>query len=69
LAPAKTPRAIIQRLHKEITGILNSPEVRKTFVSQGNEVVANTPAEFARVIQSEAAKWGTIGKQLGVKLD
>jgi tripartite-type tricarboxylate transporter receptor subunit TctC len=69
MAPAKTPRAVINKLQKEIAAIVNTPDVRQTFVSQGNEPLANTPDEFAKVIQSDADKWGAIGKKLGVKLD
>jgi tripartite-type tricarboxylate transporter receptor subunit TctC len=69
MAPAKTPRAVVNKLQKEIAAIVNTPDVRQTFVSQGNEPLANTPEEFAKVIQSDADKWGAIGKRLGVKLD
>ena len=69
MAPAKTPRPIVTRLHKEITAVANLPDVRQTVVSQGWEVVANTPEEFATIIQSDAEKWGAIGRRLGVKLD
>jgi len=69
MAPAKTPRAIVDRLQKEIAAIVNLPDVRQTFVSQGNKPLANTPAEFAKVIKNDADKWGALGKKLGVKLD
>lgn len=69
MAPAKTPRAIVDKLQKEIAAIVQIPEVRQTFVSQGNEPLANAPAEFARIIKADANKWGAIGKKLGVKLD
>ena len=69
MAPAKTPRAVVNKLQKEIAAIVNTPDVRQTFVSQGNEPLANTPDEFAKVIQADADKWGAIGKRLGVKLD
>ena len=69
MAPAKTPKAIVERLHREITGIVNTPEVRQFFVSQGNDVVAGTPAQFAKVIKDDADKWGAIGKKIGVTLD
>ena len=69
MAPAKTPKAIVERLHREITGIVNTPEVRQFFVSQGNDVVAGTPAQFAKVIKDDADKWGAIGKRIGVTLD
>ena len=69
MAPAKTPRAVIDKLQKEIAAIVNTPDVRQTFVSQGNEPLANTPDQFAKVIRADADKWGAIGKRLGVKLD
>ena len=69
LAPAKTPRAVVMKLQQEVAAIVNSTEVHQTFVSQGNEPLANTPDEFAKVIREDADKWGAIGKRLGVKLD
>ena len=69
MAPAKTPRAVVDKLQKEIAAIVNTPDVRQTFISQGNEPLANTPDQFAKVIKSDADKWGAIGKRLGVKLD
>jgi tripartite-type tricarboxylate transporter receptor subunit TctC len=69
MAPAKTPRPIVDKLQKEIAAIVNTPDVRQTFVAQGNEPLANTPDQFAKVIKADADKWGAIGKRLGVKLD
>ena len=69
LAPAKTPRAIVDKLQKQIAAIVNTPDVRQNFISQGNEPLANTPDEFAKVMKNDADKWGAIGKKLGVKLD
>ena len=69
MAPAKTPRPVIERVYQEIAAVANTPEVRQTFVSQGNEVIANTPEQFAKLIRIEAQKWGETGKRLGVTLD
>ena len=69
MAPAKTPSPIVQTLYREIAAIAQSPDARQLFVSQGNDVVANTPAEFAKVIRSEWIKWGETGRKLGVTLD
>jgi len=69
MAPAKTPRPVVERLHREIAAVASLPDVRHTVVSQGWEVVANTPEEFAKIIKADAEKWGAIGKRLGVKLD
>lgn len=69
MAPAKTPRPIVDKLHKEIAAIARSPEARQTFIAQGNDPVGNTPEEFAAFIKLEAEKWGAIGKRLGIKLE
>jgi tripartite-type tricarboxylate transporter receptor subunit TctC len=69
MAPARTPRPIVDKLHREIIAIARIPEVRRMFVAQGNEVIANTPAEFAQVITAAAEQWGAVGKRLGVKFD
>jgi len=69
MAPRKTPRTIVDRLHREVTAVSSIPDVRQNFISQGSDVVVNTPEEFAKIIQADAEKWGAIGKRLGVKLD
>ena len=69
VAPAKTPRPVIQRLYKEFVAVAHLPEVRQLLAAQDNDPVANTPEEFARIIRAEADKWGGIGRTLGVKLD
>ena len=69
MTAAKTPRSIVDRLNQEIKAIANQPDVRKTLTSQGNEVIAGTPQDFAKLIVADANKWGAIGKKLGVKLD
>jgi tripartite-type tricarboxylate transporter receptor subunit TctC len=60
LAPAGTPAEIVNRLAREINGILRTPEVRDQLVAMGLDVVASTPAEFAEYNASEAKKWGKI---------
>ena len=59
-APAGTPTAIIERLHREIAAILLSDEARSYFASYGREPVASTPAAFAEFIRAEHAKWGPV---------
>jgi len=69
MLPARTPRPVVQKLHREIADIAATPEARQLFVSQGNDVIANTPDEFAKVIKAEYIKWGETGRRLGVSLD
>jgi len=64
--PAKTPPAIINVVHKEITAILNRPEVRQTFESQGGEVIASTPQEFTKTFRDDQERLGKVIKAAGI---
>ncbi len=67
LLPAKTPKPIVDILHREITGILKQPDVSKTFVTQGGLVIANTPEEFRRVFLSDVERLGKVIQAAGIK--
>jgi tripartite-type tricarboxylate transporter receptor subunit TctC len=69
MAPAKTPRAVVNKLQQEIHAITFTPDVKKQFIDQGNEPLADSPEDFAKIMKVDADKWGAIGKKLGVKLD
>jgi len=69
LAPAKTPRAIVERLHGEIVKMLAAPEIRERLGAQGFEPVGSTPEEFAAYIKSEIAKWAKVIKTAGIKAE
>jgi tripartite-type tricarboxylate transporter receptor subunit TctC len=67
VAPKKTPRAVIDRLHREIVAVLNEPATAKRLAAQGLEPIGDTPAQFAQYLKSEAAKWGRVVKAAGIK--
>lgn len=69
MVTAKTPRPIVRTLNQAFVAAINHPEVRKVLVAQGNDVIGNTPEEFAKVIKADSEKWGGIGRKLGIKLD
>jgi tripartite-type tricarboxylate transporter receptor subunit TctC len=69
LAPAGTPPSIVDRLYKEISAILSSPETQKLFLDQGAEVDKMTPAEFGPYIVAETAKWGKVIKEANIKAE
>jgi tripartite-type tricarboxylate transporter receptor subunit TctC len=69
IAPAGTPRPIIDRLYKEISAILSSAETQKVFGDQGAEVDKLSPAEFAPYIVAETAKWGKVVKEANIKAE
>jgi tripartite-type tricarboxylate transporter receptor subunit TctC len=68
LAPAGTPKDIIDKLHGDTVKALALPEVRKKFDELGLEPVGNTPAEFAAVIKKEMPEWAKVIKDAGIKL-
>lgn len=59
-APAKTPRAVIDRLHKEIAAALAAPDIRRRFQDLGVEARPATPEAFRALLVSEIAKWKTV---------
>ena len=66
-APAKTPRAILERLHTEIVRTLNTPEVSEKLQGLGAEPVGNTPEQYTAFMQNEIAKWAKVIKAAGIK--
>ena len=69
LAPAKTPRPVIERLNREVVKAIESAEVRDKLQAQGAEPMPGTPEAFASFMQEEMARWAPVVKQAGVKLD
>ena len=66
-APARTPRAIINRLHGEVAKIAQSPKMKTRLAGQGLELVGSSPEEFDAFIRAEVAKWSAVLKAAGVK--
>src|SRR6266568_3586350 len=69
VAPAGTPRPVIERLHKELSVILASAETKKRFESEGGEAAQMTPEEFGRFIGSEILKWAKVVKEAGIRAE
>ena len=69
LAPAGTPRRVIDRLNSECTAVLRSPDVRAQLASDGAEPVGNTPEQYAAQIAAEMQKWGRLIKERGIRAD
>jgi tripartite-type tricarboxylate transporter receptor subunit TctC len=67
LAPAKTPRAIIDKLNAEVVNILKQPEVRQRFTPLGISPATNTPDEFDKLIASEIAVFNRLAKAANIK--
>lgn len=68
LAPKGTPRRIVEKLNRDIIGIVKSREMQDFLVKQGVQVMTLGPAEFGQFIASELDKWGKVIRDAGVKI-
>jgi tripartite-type tricarboxylate transporter receptor subunit TctC len=66
-APARTPAAVIDRVHAEIVRALRIAEVRSAFANAGADPVGSTPDEYKAFMQAEIAKWSKVIKAAGIK--
>jgi len=69
LAPAGTPRDIVNRLNSEVAKIMNTPETQKAMFDAGVEVSLSTPEAMGQLMVSEMEKWGKVVKEAGIKLE
>ena len=69
LAPAGTPADVVNRVQQEVAKALATPAVKEKLLSQGAIPGGNTPAEFAKFIDAEHAKWARVVKASGAKVD
>ncbi|MDB5885355.1 MAG: hypothetical protein JWR74_1526 [Polaromonas sp.] len=67
LAPAGTPRAIVNRLNAEINAALKLPDVRAKLEAAGIEIQGGTPQEYAALIKSDLVKWGKVVKEANIQ--
>ena len=67
IAPARTPKAVIGRLHGDIVKVLRTPDVKDRLSSQGVEVVGSTPEQFDAYIRKEISKWEKVLKAAGIR--
>ncbi len=69
VAPAGTPPAIVEKLHKEISAVQDSEQTKRQFATEGAEIVQMTSAEFGAFMASEMAKWERVVKESGIKAE
>jgi len=68
-APVKTPREVVERLNRDIARSLQAPDVKERVAALGNQIVADTPEEFAAYIRRETDKWSKLVKEANIQID
>jgi len=69
LAPAGTPKAVVERLSREIVAIAATEDFRKRVAAEGAEVIGDSPAEFAEFLRHETARWAATVKAAHIQPD
>jgi tripartite-type tricarboxylate transporter receptor subunit TctC len=69
LAPAATPKAIVDRLNQILVKALQAPDVRERLLTQGAEPVGNTPEQFTDLMKRDLVKWAKVVKAADIRLD
>jgi tripartite-type tricarboxylate transporter receptor subunit TctC len=69
LAPAGTPRPIIDRLNAEVIKLVNTDEMKKRIRAEGGDPLTSTPEEYTADIDREEAKWASLIRKLGLKVE
>jgi tripartite-type tricarboxylate transporter receptor subunit TctC len=67
LAPARTPPAVINKIHDAFVQAINDPDIKKKLIESGAIPVANTPAEFGKFFKAEYERWGKVVRASGMK--
>jgi tripartite-type tricarboxylate transporter receptor subunit TctC len=68
-APARTPKAVVARLHDEAVKVVREPAIRDRFLADGADPVGSTPDQFGRFVANEIAKWTKVVKASGIKVE
>ena len=69
LAPAATPRSVIDRLNRELNALLALDDAKKRIAADGGDPFASTPGEYQAYIARETRKWSALIRRLDLKLD
>jgi tripartite-type tricarboxylate transporter receptor subunit TctC len=65
--PPATPRALIERVNRELNAVLERPDVRERFATSGLQITGGTPEDFANILRRDYDKYGTALRAAGVK--
>jgi tripartite-type tricarboxylate transporter receptor subunit TctC len=69
LAPAGTPRAVVDRINGDVAQFLKTDEAQAFFAKQGAEILMTSPEAFLRMLESDVQKWAKVVKSSGARID
>jgi tripartite-type tricarboxylate transporter receptor subunit TctC len=69
LAPAGTPKPIVDRLNRELIALVNTDEVKKRIHAEGGDPMTSSPAEYSADIDQEEKKWAALIRKLNLKVE
>jgi tripartite-type tricarboxylate transporter receptor subunit TctC len=69
VAPAGTPRNIVDLLNAEIRRTLHAPDLKERFIAAGMEAIGGTPEEFGTFLHAETVKWASVIKAANIKIE
>lgn len=69
LAPAGTPKPVIDHLHRELVKVVRSPEFAQVLTAEGATAIGNTPAEFDAIIRADIRKWAKVIQDAGIRAE
>jgi len=69
LAPAGTPKEIVDKLNGEVRKLVETPEVQTQIHNEGGDPITSTPSEYATDIDKEETRWGGLVRKLGLKVE
>ena len=67
--PAKTPKAVIEKLNRALNAVVALPEIKERLLAQGSEGVGGTPEALGKVVESELGRWVKLVKDAGIRLE
>jgi tripartite-type tricarboxylate transporter receptor subunit TctC len=69
VAPAGTPPAIIEKMHRALVKALAAPDVKERLISSGAQPAGTSPQEFSAFIKKELATWAQVVREVGITVD
>jgi tripartite-type tricarboxylate transporter receptor subunit TctC len=69
LAPAATPKPIVERLYTELAKLMRDPEIKARFADLGADAIGSTPDEMAKFMDAERKKWAEVVKAANIKVE